>query len=425
MEHLILEIGLVLTLTALAGIIAGKFRISIVPILILVGMVVGPQAPHFGVVDFRFIESASLIEFMGRLGILFLLFSLGLEFSVKRLLSAGPAIIRSGAIYMAINMSAALLFPLLLGWPAKEILVVAGIMTISSSAIVAKVIVELKRAANDETEIILGLMMFQDVFVAIYFSVVSGLVLSGSTSLSGIILTAAMALGFMGGFLFLGHKLRPYLDRWLNIPSDETFMLVIFAVLTLVAGLSETLHIAEAIGALLIGLVLAETEHSDRIERLVVPFRDFFGALFFFSFGLSIDPLSLGGAVWPALGAVLITLIGNILSGIWAGRKTGLSYRASLNIGLTILSRGEFSIILANLAKTGGLLGLLQPFAALYVLLLAIIGPILTKESRWVYNRIQPILKWPNLPDKRRMRTEHSESKRTELSEGMEPNRAK
>jgi len=404
MEHLLLEIGLALALIAGAGILAGKLRISIVPILILTGMIVGPQAPHIGVFDLRFIQSAPLIDFMGRLGVLFLLFSLGLEFSVKRLLTAGPSIIRTGTIYMVINMAIAILFPLLLGWPIKEILVVAGIMTISSSAIVAKVIVDLKRAANDETEIILGLMMFQDVFVAIYFSVVSGLVLAGSPSISEIILSALIALSFIGGFLFLGHKLVSKLDRWLDIPSDETFMLVIFAILVLVAGFSETLHIAEAIGALLIGLVLAETEHSERIEHLIVSFRDFFGALFFFSFGLSIDPFGLGGAVWPALAAVLLTLLGNIVSGVWAGRKASLPYRASLNIGLTIISRGEFSIILATLAKAGGLMTSLQPFAALYVLILAILGPLLTKESRWVYNRLRPFLKWPYLPAKRKLR---------------------
>jgi len=404
MEHLILEIGLALALIAGAGLLAGKLRISIVPILILTGMIVGPQAPHIGPLDFRFIQSAPLIEFMGRLGVLFLLFSLGLEFSIKRLLSAGPSIIRSGIIYMAINLSIAIIFPLLLGWPVKEILVVAGIMTISSSAIVAKVIVDLKRAANDETEIILGLMMFQDVFVAIYFSVVSGLVLAGSTSITDIILSAVMALTFIGGFLFLGHKLVSKLDRWLDIPSDETFMLVVFSILLLVAGFSETLHIAEAIGALLIGLVLAETEHSERIEHLIVSFRDFFGALFFFSFGLSIDPFALGGAVWSAVIAVILTILGNVVSGVWAGRKAGLSQKASLNIGLSIISRGEFSIILATLAKAGGLLTALQPFAALYVLILAILGPLLTKESRWVYNRLRRFTKWPQIPERRKSR---------------------
>lgn len=405
MDHLVLEIGLVLALIVLAGIIAGKLHISIVPIIILIGMAVGPQAPDFGIIDFRFIQSASLIEFMGRLGVLFLLFSLGLEFSVKRLFAAGPSIFKSGIIYMVINLGIALVFTLLLGWPVNEILVVLGIMTISSSAIVAKVIVDLKRAANDETEIILGLMMFQDVFVAIYLSIVSGLILSGSTSIIDVLITALIVLAFIIGVLFLGHKLVPQLNRWLDVPSDEIFMFIIFASLILVAGLSETLHVAEAIGAMLVGLVLAETEHSERIEHLIVPFRDFFGALFFFSFGLSIDPLSLGGAVWPALMAVILTLIGNGVAGIISGRKAGYSYKASLNIGLTIIARGEFSIILANLAKSGGLLAIVQPFAALYVLILAILGPLLTKESRRVYNILRPITKWPQLPERKRIKS--------------------
>ncbi|RYD05135.1 hypothetical protein N752_11215 [Desulforamulus aquiferis] len=142
-----------------------------------------------------------------------------------------------------------------------------------------------------------------------------------------------------------------HLNRWLNIPSDEVFMLAVFGALIFVAGFSETIHVAEAIGALLVGLVLAETEHLDRIEHLVVPFRDFFGAMFFFSFGLSIDPLGLGGAVWPALIAVVVTILGNFAAGLLAGKSAGLSPMGRTNVGLTIVSRGEFSIILANLAR--------------------------------------------------------------------------
>jgi len=140
--------------------------------------------------------------------------------------------------------------------------------------------------------------------------------------------------------------------------------------------------------------VLAETDHIDRIEHAILPFRDFFGALFFFSFGLSINPFGLLGAVWPALGAVVLTLIGNFAAGMLAGKTAGLSPRASSNIGLTIVSRGEFSIIMANLGKAGGLLAILQPFAALYVLILAILGPFLTKESRMVFGGLNKVFKW-------------------------------
>jgi len=114
--------------------------------------------------------------------------------------------------------------------------------------------------------------------------------------------------------------------------------------------------------------------------------------MFFFSFGLSIDPLALGGAVWLSLGAVAITLIGNYTAGLLAGRSAGLSPRASSNIGLTITARGEFSILIANLGKAGGLLEILQPFTALYVLILAILGPVLTKESKHIHNLLSKVL---------------------------------
>ena len=386
MNHLVLEIGLALSLIAIAAALSAWLRFSIVPLLILTGMAVGPHAPKIGPLDFRFIQTAPLIEFMGRAGVLFLLFYLGLEFSVSRLIKAGRSIALGGSIYIAINFVAGLGYAYLMGWPLKEVLIAAGITTISSSAIVAKVIFDLRRTANSETELILGIIMFEDVFLAFYMSIVSGIVLSGATSLGGVLTSAALSLAFILGLIFIGRKATPLLNWVFRIPSNEVFLLAVFACLFLLAGLGETIHVAEAIGALLLGLVLAETEHSERIEHIILPFRDFFGALFFFGFGLTIDPFALGGAVWPALGAVLLTLVGNVAAGMLAGRSAKLSAAASLNTGLTIVSRGEFSIIMANLAKAGGLLPILQPFAALYVLILAVLGPLLTKESERIYD---------------------------------------
>ncbi|HVF92244.1 MAG TPA: cation:proton antiporter [Blastocatellia bacterium] len=384
-NHLVLEVGLALGLVAIAALLSTRLRFSIVPFLILIGMAVGPHAPKIWLFDFRFIESAPLIEFIGRVGVLFLLFYLGLEFSISRLIKSGRAIAVGGIIYIAINFTVGFAYAYAIGWPLKEVLVASGITTISSSAIVAKVLFDLRRTANPETELILGIIMFEDVFLAFYLSLVSGLVLSGATSVGGLLTSAALALAFILGMIVLGRLATPWLNRALRISSNEAFLLTVFAGLFLLAGLGETIHVAEAIGALLLGLVLAETEHSQRIEHLIVPFRDFFGALFFFGFGLSIDPFALAGAVWPALGAVLLTLVGNVVAGMLAGRSAGLAPASSMNIGLTIVSRGEFSIIMANLARTGGLLPVLQPFAALYVLILAVLGPLLTKESGRVY----------------------------------------
>ncbi|HDR4883878.1 TPA: cation:proton antiporter [Bacillus cereus] len=394
MDTLIFEVGTALVLVAIAAVIAGKFKFSVIPFLIVLGMLVGPHAPTIGVIDLKFIESASVISFLGRIGVLFLLFYLGLEFSMKKLIKSGRSIAIGGTIYILINFSLGLLYGFIMGFPLLEILIIAGIITISSSAIVAKVLVDLRRTGNNETELILGIIMFEDIFLAVYLSVVSGLVLGDHASFLGTLTSIGIALGYMLLFFIVARKATPLLNKLLNISSDEIFIIVVFASLFFIAGFSETIHVAEAIGALLLGLVFSETEHSDRIEHLVVPFRDFFGAIFFFSFGLSIDPFSLGGAIWLTLGAVLLTIIGNFVAGMIAGRQAGLSHKASTNIGLTIVSRGEFSIIMANIGIAGGLMSVLKPFSALYVLILSILGPLLTKESKNVYKFLNKIFKW-------------------------------
>src|ERR1041384_2249134 len=385
MDHVILEIGLALALIALAVSLAAKLGLSNVPFLIVIGMAVGPHAPQLGVFDFRFIETESLISFMGRIGVLFLLFYLGLESSVTRLIKAGRSILAGGSLYIGINFTVGFSHGYLAGFPLRETLIIAGLTTVSSSAIVAKILFDYRRTANPETELILGITMFEDVFLAVYLSLISGIILSGASSFAGVASSGGIALGFIVALMAVGKWSTPLLNRLFRISSNEVFIVVVFACLFLLAGLGETIHVAESIGALLLGLILGETEHSERMERLVVPFRDSFGAIFFFGFGLSIDPFSLGGAAWLAIGAALLSLVGVVLAGMIVGARAKLSPVGSLNTSFTLLARGEFSIIIVNLAIAGGLMPVLQPFAALYVLILASASPLLAKESERIY----------------------------------------
>lgn len=394
MDHLILEIGLALALIAFAVSLAAKLELSNVPFLIIIGMMVGPHAPKFGVFDFRFIETATFISFMGQMGVLFLLFYLGLEANVTRLIESGRSILTGGTIYIGINFIAGLLYARLAGFPLRETLITAGVTTISSSAIVAKILFDYRRTANRETELILGITMFEDVFLAIYLSLISGIVLSGASSVSGVLSSGGIALSFIVGLMALGRWATPLLNRLLQISSNEVFVIVVFAALFVLAGLGETIHVAESIGALLLGLILGETAHAERMERLVVPFRDFFGGLFFFSFGLSIDPFTLGGAIWLAVGAALLSITSVIVAGMIVGWRSRLSPVGSLNLSFTLLARGEFSIIIASLAQAGGLMAVLQPFAALYVLLLASAAPLLAKESERIYTLLMKVISW-------------------------------
>ncbi len=385
-DNIILEIGLALALIAFAIGLANKLGVSNIPFLILIGIAVGPHAPQWGAFDFRFIETDSLISFMGRLGVLFLLFYLGLEANLTRLIESGRSILVGGSIYVGINFTFGFTYGYLVGFPLRESLIIAGLTTVSSSAIVAKILFDYRRMANPETQIVLGITMFEDVFLAVYLSLISGIVLSGATSFTGVASSGGIALGFIVGLIIIGRWATPLLNRAFRISSSELFVVMVFASLFLLAGLGETIHVAESIGALLLGLILGETDHSERMERLVVPFRDFFGAVFFFGFGLSIDPRTLGGAVWLAVGAALLSLIGVVIAGTIVGRRARLSTVGSLNTSFTLLARGEFSIIIVNLALAGSLMPVLQPFAALYVLILASASPLLAKESERIYD---------------------------------------
>ncbi|SEF44656.1 cation:proton antiporter [Sphingobacterium lactis] len=403
---LIIEIGIAVLLVALVGLLANRLKFSVIPFFIVIGMVLGNESYPGFVADFlnntgseglkegfnsvwkflTFTESKPFIEFMGRLGVLFLLFYLGLEFSVGRLIKSGKSIVAGGTIYVLLNFFSGLLVGWMMNLPFKEMMVLCGIMTSSSTAIVAKVLTDLKRTANPETEVIMGMIMFDDLFIAMHISFLSGLILTGSSSFWTVAGTSLLALGFILSFLILGRKLVPFIDKLLYEKSSELFILIIFSLLFLIAGFSETIHVAEAIGALMAGLVFADSKYIKKIEGMVLPFKDFFGAMFFFSFGLSIDMYSLGGAVGWAVFAAAITVVCNVASGYFASRFSKLPAKNSVDIGFTLSARGEFSIIMANIGKAGKLLPVIQSFVVVYVLLLSIISPLLTKESRNIWN---------------------------------------
>lgn len=393
LDHMVFEVGLALILIAIVSVVAQRLKQSIIPFLIILGMLVGPhlEVLNFGSIDLTFVHSQETISFLGRIGILFLLFFLGVEFSVQKMVKSGRSIIIGGTVYVAMNFVLGLIYGLLVDLGIYEALITAGMLSVSSTAIVAKVLVDLKRTGNPETELILGIILFDDLFLAVFMSIMSGVLLGDTSSPLGVIVSVLISMGYMLLFFIIARKGPPILNRLLNITSNEVFIIVVFAVLFFVAGFSEKLHVAEAIGALLLGLALSETEHAHRIAQMVIPFRDFFGALFFFSFGLSIDPYSLLDAVWLALGAVLITIVSNYIAGLVSGKQAGLSVKSSTNIGLTIMARGEFTIIVAALGVSAGLNPVLQPFSALYVLIMAVIGPIIAKQSKLVYTGLAKI----------------------------------
>ncbi|HZG79036.1 MAG TPA: cation:proton antiporter, partial [Paenibacillus sp.] len=212
MDHMIFEVGTALLLVAFASLLAGKLKFSIIPFLIVLGMVVGPHAPKIGILDFTFIHSQEVISFLGRVGVLFLLFYIGLEFSVSKLAKSGKNIVFGGTVYVALNFAIGLAYGFLTDFPLYETLIIAGMLSVSSTAIVAKVLVDLRRTGNSETELILGMILFDDLFLAVFLSVMSGLLLGGATSFGGVLLSVGISIGYMLLFFFIARKGTPLLN---------------------------------------------------------------------------------------------------------------------------------------------------------------------------------------------------------------------
>lgn len=373
----IIGVGLVLLAAGLLARGARRIGLPTIPCYMLVGILLGPGTP--GPVLIAHPEDLALLA---ALGLVLLLFHLGIEFPVEQVLGSGRRLFLAASFYIGLNIGVGLLLGFLLGWGTAEALVIAGAMGISSSAIATKLLIELRRLANAETPAVLGIIVVEDIFLAFYLALLAP-VLSESTSLLEFVGDVAISFGFLVLLFALARYGARLIGKIIDGREDELLVVLVVGLVLLVAGLAEEVGVSDAIGALMIGLVVARTQFRERVERLVTPLRDLFAAVFFVVFGLSINVGDFGAVAIPVTVAVLLTLGCNLVAGVVAARMFGFNQRAAANIGLTILARGEFSLILATLAVAAGLDGRIAPFVALYVLVLATLSPLLAAQARY------------------------------------------
>ncbi|MGH9032627.1 MAG: cation:proton antiporter [Acidimicrobiia bacterium] len=385
------------TLVAVGGafLAAGVFarvgrRIGLptIPFFMAAGIIFGPNTPGIALVK----EPADL-ELLAALGLILLLFHLGLEFSLNDLLSGGRRLLGIGAMYLSLNLGGGFLLGLSFGWGVSEALVIAGAVGISSSAIVTKLLIELRRLANPESRLILGVIVVEDIFLAFYLALLQP-ILGEAEGVGDAVAQFAVAFAFLVALGAVARWGGVIVGRLIASPDDELLTVCFVGAAILVAGLAQELGVSEAIGAFMVGLVIAESPVAERVERLVLPLRDAFAALFFFAFGLTIDPGDAGDVLVPVAIAVVLSIVLNVTAGLIAARVQGFGRTAAANIGMTILGRGEFSLILATLAITAGLDERIGPFVALYVLVLATLAPLLAARSA-VLARLIPARLFP------------------------------
>jgi CPA2 family monovalent cation:H+ antiporter-2 len=366
----LVELGAVLLLLAVAGRVADRLGVSPIPLYLLAGLLVGEGSAVELKASREFIEIGALV------GIVLLLLVLGLEYSGRELVISLRTNRAAGVLDLVANATPGVVAGLLLGWGTTAAVFLGGVTYISSSGIVSKVLTDLGRIGNRETPTVLSLLIIEDLAMALFLPVAAGLLVANGV-LDTAVDIAIAALAVAGAFL-VALRFGDRLSRIVAISSDELLLLTLLGVALLVAGTAERIHAPAAVGALLVGIALSGPT-AEAARLVLAPLRDLFAAAFFLYFGLGLDPAALVPALPAAGGLALVTAVTKIGTGSWAARRAGIGLPGRIRAGTVLVARGEFSIIIAGLALAGGLEPDLGPFAAAYVLVLATAGPLLTR----------------------------------------------
>jgi CPA2 family monovalent cation:H+ antiporter-2 len=379
------ELAVTLGLLGGLGLVASRFGLSAIPAYLLAGLLLGPNEPK----QIVLIEPSEVTDFVAELGIVFLLFFLGLEFTLGRLARSRRYAFFAGAIDFAGNAGLGLLVGVAAFGFEFAALILAAAIYVSSSAITVKGLIDFRRLADDETDLVLAILVAEDLVIALVLGFASG----GGGELNETLAIVAKAVAFIAGSLAVSHWLSRAVDRFLDWLPREFFLLAVVGFVVGMSAAAQELGLSEAIGALMAGVVLSETSVREEIEERFFSFRDVFAALFFFVFGLSIDVAAIDDVGWILAGAVAVTLVGKVGGTLVAGRLSGFTRRQSFNAGVALVAHGEFTVILAQLAAENPAISEarqaeLVAFAGLYVLITATLGVVLMKESKVLGRRV-------------------------------------
>jgi CPA2 family monovalent cation:H+ antiporter-2 len=366
-----IEFGALIIGLAVLSRISRHWSVSSIPLYLIAGLMCGDGSLIPLNLSRDFIQSGA------EMGVLLLLFMLGLEYSgdqLKQNLKSGvPAV----AIDFVLNFPPGVLAGLLLGWKLLPAVLLGGVTFVSSSGIISRLLTESGRMNYPETPMVLSILVLEDLVMAVFLPVTAVLIVGGSPG--RIVISIAFAVLSTALVFFVAIRYGRFFNKLLAHQSDETILLTVFGSVLLVSGLVQRLHISAAIGAFLVGIAVSGPI-AEQSHRLISPLHDLLAAIFFFFFGLEIDPRSLPPVLLVALALVAATTLTKILTGYWSTHGLPLCRRTRLRAGLTLVAHGEFSIVIAGLGVA--IEPRLGPLAAAYVLLMAIGGPIAARVIR-------------------------------------------
>ena len=369
---LFIELGALIVGLALLARLSSRYGFSPIPLYLLAGLAFGSG----GLLPLNL--TAEFVAVGAEIGVVLLLFLLGLEYTARELTSSLRTGIAAGALDLVLNFPPGLILGLLLGWDPVAAVLLGGVTYISSSGVIAKALDDLERLGNRETPAILSLLVTEDLVMAVYLPLTA--VLLVGAGLTAGLLSLAGAVGAVAIALALAVRYGERVSEVMFSRSSEALLLTVLGLVLLVAGLAQQLQVSAAVGAFLVGIALTG-EVADRARDLLTPLRDLFAAVFFVFFGLQIDPGSLPSVAGLALVLGIVTAATKIATGWWAAARAGVRLRGRVRAGTTLVARGEFSIVIAGLGVAAGVEPGLGALSAAYVLLLAVAGPLLMRAA--------------------------------------------
>src|SRR5581483_6856976 len=368
---LFIELGAAVVGLAILARLASRWAFSAIPLYLLAGLAFG----NGGLAPLRLSEA--FVRTGAEIGVLMLLFMLGLEYTGEELKKSLRLGVAAGIIDFVLNFTPGLAAGFLLRWSPLAAVLLGGVTYISSSGVIAKVLLELGRMENPETPLVLSILVQEDLAMAVYLPIVA--VLLGGGGPAKITVSVSVAVLVVALVLLAALRHGRKLSELVAHESDEVILLTIFGTVLLVAGVAQRFQVSAAIGAFLVGIALSGSV-ARQSHRLLGPLRDLFAAMFFFFFGLEIDPASLVPALPFAVGLGVATGLTKVLTGYWAASRAGIHREGRFRAGAELVARGEFSIVIAGLGIA--LEPRLGPLSAAYVLLMAIFGPVVARLAR-------------------------------------------
>lgn len=368
--ELLIELGAVLVGLAILARLAARFSLPTIPLYLLAGLAFGKG----GLLPLDI--TRDFITIGAEIGLVLLLFTLGLEYSARQLVASLRTTVRPGLLDLIFNFVPGFVGGLLFGWGYIPALFLGGVTYVSSSGVAAKLLSDRPAQEQAESGFVLSILIVEDLAMALYLPAMAALVIGGASMPD--LASAALGIGSVILLIFVGVRLDVGISRLLFSRSDEALLLTILGLAILFAGIAEAVEVSAAVGALLVGILLSGPA-AHAAESLLAPLRDLFAALFFAFVGLGIDASTLGSAIVPALVLALITGVTKFLSSWISAGGAGLAGEERTRAAALLVTRGEFSIVIAGVGVAAQVEPDFGPIAVTYVLILVVVGPLLTR----------------------------------------------